>query len=781
MTERRPPLGLMRKQGNTNDFMISANTALANHNPEEALTLYTKILCEVSPGHVCAFLNRSLCYLHLGHYELAAADAYRAALASYYMRDDKQYTSNARLFAQQSYLRAEGTQVNKKEVWTQSPHRYIGVGWAESPLAGIVVNEEPDISKFDLDPAHVKKMNMKTFLLNKREDICAALEVRAIYRLAGALYLCGGGARHDALGLIDDAVMSLDILQWELLFLRDLGDEIMADIVKETDDSSRIMTAAGVGHQPGYELSPISRSQRQETIKEAMRSRCIRIHYHGYQKWNKNDPDLSQQKWQKVLQSWVRVRSKDCSPHVIDVIDRDQIDARPRAQLVATRDIESGDLILSAASIFNVTTNDSRKNIEDPEDDEFVYQFCDTCATFMVFPMEGTVRYKGPEPSPKATSSSSPISIDFRPPIDSPQPSLDLQSSGAQQKRNMRTPPSDRAPSHIDSSPPTSTSETKSSTAPEPDVHFCSRHHLAPLCSVECASKHRKFDHQGLCGSNLETAVLRENLGMTQSLPVLSCDQQKIRSLHDLMLLRVLAYSLVKGQSPLHVPELAFADAGVCGTDQSRFIDLVGAPWSFNNNIVRPIHILHRLCRAARTDPFTKLKETDGWMLNTIIVKIAKAMRVNPSSAQPPSSLSSSPKSVHSGRFQYNHFAKFYDSHGSLTGEYLPSEPRHKFEHDIPVTKLEAATRVGRMTTLLDMIRVADISKNEKANVRIEEREGLNVYAVGKVGTEIVIGKCEVLLRSAEKPGVDGSLNRESLDSFGTEDDSDGGASLHDM
>ena len=68
------------------DFMIRGNEALSNRNPEVAIKYYTKVLYGLSPGDVCALLNRSIAYVCEGYSELAVTDAYRASLAARAMR-----------------------------------------------------------------------------------------------------------------------------------------------------------------------------------------------------------------------------------------------------------------------------------------------------------------------------------------------------------------------------------------------------------------------------------------------------------------------------------------------------------------------------------------------------------------------------------------------------------------------------------------------------------------------------------------------------------------------
>lgn len=87
------------------------------------------------------------------------------------------------------YIKAEQLHIDANDEWTQAGQRNIGKGWARSPLASIVVNATPN----DEAPS------FKT----TRKSIVSALEIRATYRLCGALFMVGDGARKDALDLIE--------------------------------------------------------------------------------------------------------------------------------------------------------------------------------------------------------------------------------------------------------------------------------------------------------------------------------------------------------------------------------------------------------------------------------------------------------------------------------------------------------------------------------------------------------------------------------------------------
>ena len=91
MAQNNNQAGIVHARDGYCDIMVRGNQALSNGNPEVAIKYYTKVLYDLSPGDVCAFLNRSIAYVCEGHSELAVTDAYRASLAAKAMH-------NVRLF-----------------------------------------------------------------------------------------------------------------------------------------------------------------------------------------------------------------------------------------------------------------------------------------------------------------------------------------------------------------------------------------------------------------------------------------------------------------------------------------------------------------------------------------------------------------------------------------------------------------------------------------------------------------------------------------------------------
>lgn len=88
------------------------------------------------------------------------------------------------------YLRAERLHVDAHNGWTQAAQRNVGQGWARSPLASIAINCTPNAS-------------VQPFSTSKN-SLIRALQIRATYRLCGALFMVGQGARKDALDLIEN-------------------------------------------------------------------------------------------------------------------------------------------------------------------------------------------------------------------------------------------------------------------------------------------------------------------------------------------------------------------------------------------------------------------------------------------------------------------------------------------------------------------------------------------------------------------------------------------------
>ena len=192
-----------------------------------------------------------------------------------------------------------------------------------------------------------------------------------------------------------------------------------------------------------------------------------------------------------------------------------------------------------------------------------------------------------------------------------------------------------------------------------------------------------------------------------------------------------MATALNTGKHPLHIQETVFAAYGCsCHVDEGDAKE----DWSFATHVVRPLYTLHALFESLGLDPLAHIEKTDGWVVNTLLSKLGRGMRV----------------AVRPG------YVKRYDEDGVVAsgvggfvvGESMPGEGS---DEDIAV---------GSVTPVFDMVRIADAQKGEQPNVCVVRKEGVEVYAAA----DIKAG--EVLLRAADgavQPkirGVGGELRR---------------------
>ena len=87
MAPNQQSLQLFPAPGSLSDVMIRGNMLLSTGKSADSINYYTHVLYQLSPAHVCAFLNRSIAFLEEGYYELAVMDAHRAKIAVDEMRN----------------------------------------------------------------------------------------------------------------------------------------------------------------------------------------------------------------------------------------------------------------------------------------------------------------------------------------------------------------------------------------------------------------------------------------------------------------------------------------------------------------------------------------------------------------------------------------------------------------------------------------------------------------------------------------------------------------------
>ncbi|KAF2015711.1 hypothetical protein BU24DRAFT_491926 [Aaosphaeria arxii CBS 175.79] len=204
--------------------IAEANRALSALRVRKALDIYTCVL-EANNGHIVAFLNRSLCYLLLGYPTLAVADAHRAVLAINHTMNSSTDTLDARthLYNMWLFVREADPELDS---WTTGPNQYAGAGrfpFLNVPLASLTIEPEPERGPESciVDEATPIKRTSTHLLRN--------VWLKAYYRLAVALWQCGGGAWQSAVDQIDIVRDMNDISRDDISCFRKLWERIDTD------------------------------------------------------------------------------------------------------------------------------------------------------------------------------------------------------------------------------------------------------------------------------------------------------------------------------------------------------------------------------------------------------------------------------------------------------------------------------------------------------------------------------------------------------------------------
>lgn len=652
--------------------------------------------------------------------ELAVFDAYRAAIVANQMREDVA-KGLVRYQAASKFLGAEILAVDGGESWTSERRRFVQGGWAYSALSTIVINDIPEFE----DPNAVK---CTRFSPHKRQVVCMALEIRAIYRLCGALFMCGGGVRSDAIGLIEDAYKRCTGMEdWERTYFQMLGNEIL-------DDTMRPWNGATNDPQ-GLAFLSLTERRRQDgekrKTKQTMIAKTTRLRPSGCV-WNIHEPELGNAEWQKLLQSWISQATSNCSPHFIDTEDIWDETSKLYVELRADRDINAGELVLSERTRSNVTTSIPEEIHDDPIPPPSHRYYCDTCSYLMIVPLECPIRYKHggvPVKAPSPPSASPTISESS---LDSNNAAYGSDDYSTDPQIFSKTRPSN--PRYTSSSPitilppdtpPPHLSNTPTPSSP-PDFMFCSPKHLVPTCSPACRKASSSFDH-GLHHTSIERDLRTDHLLPPPTPKPL--ERRKQQCLIDLLVLRIFANACSTDMHPLQDNDLVFA---TCGPNHRHALERERT-WSFADDVVRPLHFLDRVFAQVGTDQFSRLEVCDGWVLSTLVAKIESAMRV----------------------FRKPGFAKVFDREGKVERAVCAGEEGWS---GVLCEKGGGDGEVwcASVSPIFNMIRVADPAKGERANVRVVRREGVLCYAVSGDGTEPAVRAGEALLRAADGDGEEG-------------------------
>ncbi|MCJ1482117.1 hypothetical protein MMC06_002279 [Schaereria dolodes] len=687
---------LVHSHDGAEDLLFRANALLAGGEAEQALSLYTRVLYDVSRGHVCAFLNRSLAYGALGYPELAAADAYRAALATHDLREALRATDveEKRFSAISRYLRAEGLHQQSGELWTSTPDCYIGKGWLAMPLACLLIatNVEP----------------------KNRKQFCDKLELRAIFRMAGSLWQCGLGALSDALGLIEDAMVRYQMSFEERTCFVLLGDYIMEDIEGQLGRGP----ATPVKHSTQSSAAVEMNDQPDHTGAKAIMAAKVTLVTREIYPWNSHEPDTSDSESLEALVSFVDDVAKGSALHSTKASP----DQSATLCLMAATDIYSHETVLVEDSILQVTT-------ASPVGTKGFY--CDVCAGALITGKDGRARFLANKPrswvsgasagskDTYATEKLSSIHYE-RPKEDTFFPQIeDYVLMAASQ--NPTVPPA--PPPHLQ-------------LDVMPDFQFCKSCHEIPTCSTDCLAKSGEY-HAVLCGTAIEQDIRSSYIGQEYfykaknfaSLNMKLFPHPKTRCLYDLLLVRILALAANRDMNPLDLDEVRYLNGDLRSPYQAPNFGspstLKGKgkgkaeasfypsspprnavpkartlPWSFTTNIIRPIHYL----KEVGVDPVMQLDTCDGWVINTLLAKIMHSARIT--------------KGV-------RHFKRYDEDGKSLVRLGLEGTG-----DGVQSAKMDEDVWVGTIHTVFSLISIADLEKGDVPNITIKDNGVIRCFPV---------------------------------------------------
>ncbi|KAK7542371.1 uncharacterized protein J3D65DRAFT_655722 [Phyllosticta citribraziliensis] len=206
----------------TKAFNHAANIDLAQGRVWDAYEGYTEVLESETPGHPYAFLNRALCLIILGHPALATFDCWRAIAGGKWAECNvKDHLGLCIRTYVTMYMKAK----NDGETWTTgcaNGEVLKAEGrWLAHPLASFAVRTAPKLKPQMTDFPHARYVILCGY-----------------YRLAYALFKCGGGALQSALNMINLATEShcqTDVQRVWFLPLQNHILEHIQGIFKEED------------------------------------------------------------------------------------------------------------------------------------------------------------------------------------------------------------------------------------------------------------------------------------------------------------------------------------------------------------------------------------------------------------------------------------------------------------------------------------------------------------------------------------------------------------------
>ncbi|OCK96759.1 uncharacterized protein K441DRAFT_675688 [Cenococcum geophilum 1.58] len=739
-----------------NRTLARANSHLSEFRPKAALELYTQVLTKISPGHPCAFLNRSLCYLILGFPSLAVTDAYRALLAAYWARHSKPPNAQAR----QLFLFGKFTQEadELEHAWITDPSCYVGVGlffWLSKDLASLAV-----------EPKNRSKKKKPIESLGKTlVSIANDAMMKAYYRLALALWKCGGGALKSALDVLDDAQSLRFCTPDDMEQFKELGNRILLDIENVIKEENQIKQFC-IASQGMREDSDTLKFYEEYGIRGLLKTRFTKIKRELYP-WDTYS--LTGDNLHQVLAELNEMVNKQAPGCRIGVVR--EVGKSAQLSLYAKEHFLGPATIFNEMSCFHVTSLgwDFRQKLP-----------CDACAASLdvsgplcvhanriakelardeekldrmnrsaalsqdsnateFFDVAEYIRNTSNIKEEEDCSSSNSEVIENAA-DDKPQYTLSQEATSSSFRKLPPTPPGLSSPLLSNVSLPQETEALEG-------FQLCPACRRVAFCSARCHSSAISAYHIPSCSMRLEEYLRAKILSETWK----DVPKPYSQRLLNLLFLRILANARPNNTHPLEQPWIRCLDGKLDAArdvnsdweegqnevevlwDEEKTVSLeelfpdresleelageadAGArvkqnliPWSFDTNVRQPLHCLFTM---GGPELALDVRRFDGWVLETVRAKIAAGMRVS----------------------RFPRFEKAFDEKGELVAQACVKQSQRDNGFDghsaatgnstVDETEDDEVTWVASLHPLASLVRVAE--EDETPNVKLWEREGM--------------------------------------------------------
>ncbi|KAF2499496.1 hypothetical protein BU16DRAFT_557817 [Lophium mytilinum] len=750
-SSRRFHLNIINNDNEVNKLLARANSDLSAYKVRSALALYTEVLDKLSPGHPCALLNRSLCYLTLYYPNLAAIDAYRAILAAHWAKTEDQKTPQTKQILNFGRY-TQFAKTTSKHDWVTEPACYVGLGlfqWLSTDLASIAVEPQSRLKVEGPVPA-VKAI--KIGALNAANDII----LKGFYRLALALWKCGGGALKSALDVLSDAQDLAFCVSQDTEQYRDLENAILFEIetvLKDEEEVKLFQIKRNIQTDP-----KILREYKELGFQGLARTRFTNIKRELYP-WDTYSLTSHNQEALAAIDDMVKQHFGECFGAATAPADDG---SPPKAFLYAQEDIAVSEPMFEELSSFNVLSNGwDGGGIT-----------CDLCASHLKisgdlllranriardlqnteFARENSGRDRSDRSPAPSEDSERTRSFEVSTPKSDPWVSITTQDSTdkgeiitkeARISQAMVDSPHNEDAVHgtIESSP------HPQHPQPPPDgFQLCTKCRNIALCSPKCRQYAFNIYHKNCCKTGLEQYI-RSRTNVSDTWPGVPEPEHQV--LLNLLVLRILAHSMDSESHPLSKPWMRGLDGGLeASRDSGRDwkeedskvkvtwkehvnVDLDDLyperaswkklvrdaektskdtrsllPWSFDNNVRIPLRCLFTM---GGTELALDTARFDGWVLETMRAKIASNMRIT----------------------LYPRFDKAFDNDGTAVAEWaFKQDPtpnayadRNIYSSTVKMDEKKKVIWMASLHPIASLVRVA--AEDETPNVQLMERGGI--------------------------------------------------------